>query len=112
MEQPFKQYKLNDSVTIQVLSYNEEMTTAQFWFNGKGFDNLDHHHPHHEVNIVLAGEFNATNGMEQQKVFPGQVVSIPAGAVHDMECLSPAGSMITVWTPARKDIIEKYTERA
>lgn len=108
-EKKFKKYKLNESVTMQVIDYTGEMMTAKIWFSGKGFDGT-HHHLNQEVNIVVSGEFEATCGEEKFKVYPGQVVNVPSDKEHDMACLTPNGSMITVWTPARKDIIEKYTE--
>lgn len=109
MKKQYKKYKLNDDVTLQVLSYTEEMMVAKLWFTGKGFDGT-HHHSNQEVNIVTAGEFEAENGSEKIKVYPGQAVKIQSNYEHNMECLSPTGEMVTVWTPARKDIIEKYTE--
>ncbi|QDH78555.1 cupin domain-containing protein [Echinicola soli] len=109
MSKPFKKYKLSDTVTLQVLSYTDEMMTAKLWFSGKGFDGT-HHHSNQEVNVVVAGEFEATNGKEKHKVYPGQTVVVPSNNEHNMECLSPTGAMVSCWTPARKDIIENYTE--
>lgn len=108
MKKKYKKYKLNEYVTLQVLSYTAEMMTAKLWFSGKGFDGT-HHHSNQEVNIVTAGEFEATNGDEKVKVYPGQAVTITSDFEHNMECLTPTGEMLTCWTPARQDIIEKYT---
>ena len=108
MEKQYKKYKLNEFVTLQVLSYTDEMMVAKLWFSGKGFDGT-HHHSNQEVNIVTAGEFEATNGSQKTQVHSGQAVTVPSNFEHNMECLSPTGEMITVWTPARQDIIEKYT---
>lgn len=110
MEKQYKKYKLNEFVTLQVLSYTDEMMVAKLWFSGKGFEGT-HHHSNQEVNIVTGDEFEATNGPEKIKVYPGQAVKVPADFEHNMECLSPTGEMVTVWTPARQDIIEKYTEQ-
>lgn len=109
MQKTFRKYQLTETVTMQMISYTDEMMSARFWFSGKGFDGT-HHHVHQEINIVVAGEFEATRGSEQYKVRPGQVVVIPPEVEHNMECLSGAGEMVSVWTPARRDLIEKYGE--
>lgn len=109
MEKKYKKYALNDNVTIQVLSYTDQMMTAQIWFTGPGFEGT-HHHSNQEVNVVISGEFEATDGDNKYNVFPGQVVPVLSDRKHNMECLTPTGSMITIWTPARKDIIDNYTE--
>jgi len=109
MQKKFKKYKLNDYVTIQVIAYTEQMMTAKFWFTGKGFDGT-HHHLHQEVDVVTAGIFEAYNAGEKYKVYPGQAVIVSSDKEHNMECLTPIGEMISIWTSARQDIIEKYTE--
>ena len=43
MEKQYKKYKLNEFVTLQVLSYTDEMMVAKLWFSGKGFDSTHHH---------------------------------------------------------------------
>lgn len=105
----YKKYKLNDTVTMQLLHYNDEMMTAQLWFSGPGFMGT-HHHSNLEMNVVISGLFEATNGQEKYLVHPGETVFITDTYEHNMECLSPTGSMISVWTPARKEFIEQYSE--
>lgn len=111
MEKRYKKYKLNDDVTIQVLSVSEQLMTAKFWFSGKGFDGT-HHHFNPEINVVTAGEFEATRGSEKFRVHAGQMVAVAPDVEHNMECLSPTGEMISTWTPPRKDILDNYTELA
>jgi len=111
MTQQYKKYKLTDTLTIQVLAYTDQMLTAKFWFSGPGFPDT-HHHRNEEVNVVIAGEFEATHGTEKFRVHAGDAVTVSPDFEHNMECLSPTGVMVSTWTPARKDIIEKYTELA
>lgn len=109
MQKTYKKYPINESVTIQMISHTEEMMSARFWFSGKGFDGA-HHHLSQEINIVVAGEFEATRGDEKYRVHQGQVVVIAPDVEHNMECLSAAGEMVSVWTPSRQDLIENFGE--
>ncbi|MGN6493294.1 MAG: cupin domain-containing protein [Agriterribacter sp.] len=109
MKTPFKKYKLNEDVTLQVISYTNELMIARLWFTGRGF-NDPHHHINQEANTVLSGKFEATNGSEKTILTAGESVHVYTDLPHNLECLTPTGEIITCWTPARKDIIEKYTE--
>ncbi|MFJ5282956.1 cupin domain-containing protein [Pseudomonas sp. NPDC088429] len=105
----YKKFKLNDDVSLQIISISEHMLTARFWFTGKGFGST-HHHTNEEVNVVINGEFIATNGDEQFPVYPGQAVCVAPNVEHDMRCLTPVGEMISTWTPPRQDLIEKFAQ--
>lgn len=109
MKKQYKQYKVNDEVTIQVISYTKEMMIAHLWFTGKGFT-LAHHHLNQEANTVLSGKFEATNGDEKTILTAGETMHVYSDLPHNIACLTPTGEIITCWTPARQDIIEKYTE--
>ena len=111
MESKFKKYKLNDNITMQVIAYTEQMMTAKFWFTGPGFPGT-HHHSHEETDVIVSGAFEATHGSETFPVHPGQALQIAPNVEHNMKCLTPTGEMISSWTPARKDMIEKFTELA
>ncbi|GEN25110.1 cupin domain-containing protein [Halomonas cupida] len=110
MTKPFKKYKLNDDVTLQMVSYTEEMMVARLWFTGKGFEGT-HHHFNQEANIVISGKFEATNGDQKVLLTAGDSVLVHSEDPHNLECLTPTGEILTCWTPARADIIEKYAER-
>ncbi|WP_202304024.1 cupin domain-containing protein [Dryocola clanedunensis] len=101
----YQKVKLNDAVTMQVISYSEQLMTAKFWFSGPGFAGT-HHHDHEEVNIVVSGEFEATNGEQKYRVKAGETATISSGVEHDMKCVSGEAVMISVWTPARKDLLK------
>lgn len=109
MKKQYKKYKLNDDVTLQVISYTEEMMIARLWFTGKGFSGT-HHHLNQEANTVISGKFEATNGDTKSILTAGESVHVYTDLPHNLECLTPTGEIITCWTPARKDIIENYTE--
>ena len=111
MESKYKKYKVNDDITIQVLSYSEDSTSARFWFTGPGFPTT-HQHPHAETTLVIAGEFEATSGDQVHKAGVGDAVRVEPNIEHNMKCLSPTAEMVSCWTPARQDLIEKYTELA
>ena len=105
----YKKFKLNDDVTIQIISITDQMMSAKFWFTGKGFAST-HHHPHEEINVVLNGEFMATNGSERYAARPGQVVCVAPNVEHDMACLTATGEMLSIWTPPRRDLIDKFAQ--
>lgn len=66
MNKQYKKYKFNDDVTLQVISYTDEMMITRLWFTGKRFSGT-HHHSNQEANTVLSGKFETTNG--DQKSF-------------------------------------------
>ncbi|HYP84793.1 cupin domain-containing protein [Variovorax sp.] len=111
MESKFKKYKINDDITLQVISYSDDATSARLWFTGPGFPST-HHHLHTETNVVVSGEFEATSGDRVYKAAAGETVRIESNVEHNMKCLTPTAEMISSWTPARQDLIEKYTELA
>ena len=110
MESKFKKYKLNDDITMQVISYTEQMMTAKFWFTGKGFPST-HHHSNEESNVIVEGRFEATDGDRTFLVEAGDVVHVSPDVEHNLACLTPTGAFVSTWTPARKDFA-KYAELA
>lgn len=104
----YKKYQLNDEVTLQVVAYTREMMVAKLQFSGKGFEGT-HFHLNQEANIVVSGEFEATHGEEKIILNAGDSVLVRSNIPHNLACLSPAGEVLTCWTPAREDIIEQYT---
>lgn len=111
MKREFKKYQLNEHITMQVLSYTEQMMMAKFWFTGPGFPGT-HNHSNEETDTVVAGRFEATNGVEVFPVEVGEGIQVAPSVEHNMKCLTPTGEMVTVWTPARQDLIDKFTELA
>ncbi|MDF2831461.1 cupin domain-containing protein [Chryseobacterium indoltheticum] len=109
MEKQYKKYKIHDGVTLQVISYTDEMMVAKLWFVGKDARGT-HHHINQEIDTVLSGKFEAVNGDEKVILTTGESVHIYNDNPHSLECLTPTGEIIACWSPARKDIIEKYTE--
>jgi quercetin dioxygenase-like cupin family protein len=109
MKKQYKKYKLSDDVTLQVMSYTPEMMMAKLWFTGKGFDGT-HHHLNQEINTVISGKFEAINGNEKIILTAGESVHVHSDLPHNLECLTPTGEICACWTPARQDIIDKYTE--
>jgi mannose-6-phosphate isomerase-like protein (cupin superfamily) len=101
----YKKFKLNDDITMQIISVTDEMMSARFWFSGKGFPST-HQHVNEELNVVLNGEFVATNGSQTFPVHAGQAVAVASAVEHNMACQTPTGEMISTWTPARQDLLQ------
>ncbi|KRG70072.1 cupin domain-containing protein [Pseudoxanthomonas dokdonensis] len=110
-QKTYKKYQLNEHITMQVISYTEQLMIAKFWFTGPGFPTT-HHHPNEETDVIVSGRFEAVNGEHRHLMYPGDATQVAANVEHNTICLSPTGEMISSWTPARQDLIEKYTELA
>lgn len=106
----YKKYKLSDDVTLQVISYSEELLTARVWFSGDGFNDPDHHHLNQEVDTVISGRFAAFNGEEELILTAGVSIHVGPNQRHSLTCLTPTGEIVSCWSPAREDLIEKFTE--
>lgn len=112
MPRNYKKYELgkNKDITLQVVSYSEQMLVARVWFSGEGFNDPDHHHLNEEVDTVISGQFLAINGEEETILNPGDSVHVRPNEKHLLRLLSPTGQICSCWMPPREDLIEKFTE--
>lgn len=106
----YKKYKLTSDITLQLVSYTDELMVARVWFSGKGFDDPDHHHLNQEIDTVISGKFAASVDEKSTVLSAGESVHVRPGEKHSLQCLTPTGEIVACWSPARKDIIEKYAE--
>ncbi|MBN5232557.1 cupin domain-containing protein [Serratia marcescens] len=94
-------------VVIKILSNSDELTVSELYFPA-GIVAKIHSHPHEEVNYVISGELYFMCDGESKTLLPGDVMRIPPNILHNIKCSEKSdGKVITVWTPSRKDLIEK-----
>ena len=98
--------QLTDGIKLRILSNSDALTVARLDFARNAVAPL-HHHPHEEVNVVLFGSFAFTLRGVVQTVGPGESVTIPANVAHFIADLGEGGSVPSVWTPSRTDLMAR-----
>lgn len=81
--------------------HSVHMTFATYEFK-RGSSIHEHSHPREEVYILIEGELEVTIGDVAEKVRPGLVAIIPAGARHSVQALTN-GRAIIVDHPVRPE---------
>ncbi|MFI3014197.1 cupin domain-containing protein [Klebsiella aerogenes] len=94
-------------VEMKILSNSDELTVAELHLPAGSVASV-HHHPHEEVNYVVAGKLDFMCDGRITTLYPGDAIRIPPDQPHNITC-SPgsAGKVISIWTPSRTDLIEK-----
>ena len=106
MPSPSNTVHLGD-VAITILSNSNELTVSELVIPASSVASV-HHHPHEEVNYVLAGKLVFMCDGETKTLGPGDVIRIPPNKPHNITCCPESdGRVISVWAPSRKDLIDK-----
>lgn len=96
-------------VVIKILSNSEELTVSELYLPAGSVASV-HHHPHEEVNYVIAGTLDFMCDGEVKTLRPGDAMRIPPNKPHNITCSAESdGKVISVWTPSRKDLIAKIS---
>lgn len=96
-------------VTIKILSNSDALTIAELHFPSGSVAEV-HQHVNEEANYIVRGTFEALSGDSKVTLYPGEIVSVPSNARHNLKCISEDdGIILTAWTPSRKDLIAKLT---
>ena len=82
---------------------SEKMSFAHYTIDA-GSSIHEHHHPHEEVWIVVAGELEVTVAGEAQKAGPGCVAVVPPDALHSVRALT-SGEAIVANHPVRHEFL-------
>jgi len=94
-------------VKIDILSNSEAITLAELTFP------IDvaaaaHHHKNEEVNYILNGVFESSLNGQSKILNPGDVIHVSSNNEHNLKNIGGVeGKILTVWTPSRKDLIDK-----
>lgn len=98
-------------VSMDILSNSENMTVAEITF-GPGVTAPIHSHFQEEANYILQGDFEMLSGENSSNYSVGDVLKAPSNVEHTIKNLSnETGKILTIWTPSRKDIIEKLSHQ-
>ncbi|HCR1139871.1 TPA: cupin domain-containing protein [Klebsiella aerogenes] len=94
-------------VAITILSNSNALTVSELMIPAGTVAGV-HHHPHEEVNYVIAGKLDFMCDGETKTLGPGDAIRIPPNKLHNITCSPESdGRVISVWTPSRNDLIEK-----
>ena len=94
---------LGGGTTRRILSWKDDLMIVEVGFEA-GAEGKPHTHPHTQCSYVLAGKFTYTVGDETVTLGVGDSVIVPGDAVHGTTCLE-AGTLLDIFTPARKDFL-------
>ena len=94
---------LGRGVSRKILAYDENIMSVEVRFK-KGAVGAMHSHPHTQISYVLEGKFEATIGGDVQIISKGDTYITPPDTPHGVVCLE-AGTLLDIFTPARKDYI-------
>lgn len=81
--------------------HSERMTLA-YWTIEAGAALPEHSHPHEQITNLIAGQFEFTLEGETRLLEPGEVVVIPAGAIHSGKAVTEC-TIIDAFSPVRED---------
>lgn len=81
--------------------HSETMTLA-YWTVEAGAELPEHSHPHEQIAIVRAGEFELTVAGETYRLTPGQIKIIPGGVIHSGKALT-ACELLDIFHPVREE---------
>ena len=107
-DSPFFETPCEPGVTRKVMAYNDDVMMCEIHFE-TGAKGNPHNHPHVQCTYVLKGRFSFTIADETKEVSAGDTLLMPSGVLHCCECLEE-GMLCDVFTPMRKDFIEKKPE--
>ncbi|MCS3458932.1 cupin domain-containing protein [Aeromonas sp. BIGb0445] len=97
---------LADNIDIELLSNSDDMTVARILFAAPVAAAI-HHHPHEEVNVIVAGRFEVQVGEAFYQATTGDCIRVAPHIPHSIRSLDGKGEVLTCWTPSRRDLVAK-----
>lgn len=95
---------LDDIVSRQILTYNDEIMVVRVIFTKPGPGGVPHSHPHVQVTSVESGVFEITIDGRTARLSAGDSFYVPSDVHHSAICIEP-GVLIDVFTPMRADFV-------
>jgi quercetin dioxygenase-like cupin family protein len=89
-------------VSIRTL-YGESLMMSFVDFIRAGAEVPTHSHPHEQMGMGLAGEFELVIGDERQVVRPGDTYLIPSNVPHRARSLDSPARALDIFHPVRDD---------
>lgn len=95
---------LGGGVTRKILSYSENLMTAELHFK-KGAVGAKHSHPHEQIGYIVSGSLvYQEEGCEDKVLLAGDTYYVKPNAVHGVEVLEDT-VLLDIFTPMREDFI-------
>lgn len=105
MNEEIEAEDLGEGVSRKILAYSENMMAVEITFKTGAVGKL-HSHPHEQCSYILEGVFEFQVGNEKRVVKAGDMTYKQPNIEHGVVCLE-AGKLLDVFTPMRKDFVEK-----
>jgi quercetin dioxygenase-like cupin family protein len=96
---------LAEGVSIRLVP--ADRMSLVFFYLSPGARIPEHAHFHEQMGMVLKGSILLTIGDEEKIVLPGIVYRVPPDVLHGGRCLEEGAEVIEVFSPPRKDLLEK-----
>lgn len=93
-----------------VCVYDEQLMLAKVTFHAKTDDFGFHQHPHRQIVIVEEGEFLFIVDEKEIRLAKGDSLLIEPNLRHGCIPLTIPGQLIDVFTPMRRDFLEREGE--
>jgi quercetin dioxygenase-like cupin family protein len=94
---------VDKGVQRKVLGYDDQLMMVYFHFE-KGAVGTLHHHVHRQIAYVASGSFEVTIDGNKKTLEQGDCYFVAPDVVHGVLALEE-GSLVDVFTPARKDFL-------
>ncbi|WP_029004669.1 cupin domain-containing protein [Azorhizobium doebereinerae] len=95
---------LDDIVSRQILTYNDEIMMVRVLFKKPGPGGVPHSHPHVQVTSVESGVFDITIDGKTARLKAGDSFYVPSDVHHGAICVEP-GVLVDVFTPMRQEFV-------
>ena len=100
--------QIDSQVKRQVIAYDDTMMMVKVHFESGGVGSI-HSHLHTQATYVAKGIFEVTIDGQTQVLKEGDSFFVASHLEHGLTCLEQ-GLLIDVFTPYRKDFIEKVSQ--
>lgn len=97
---------LDNGVVRTVKGCMEDLMVVELVWQ-KGMEGAVHTHPHRQCGYVLKGKFEANIDGKKKVLGPGECFYVEADVPHGLLALEDGGVMLDIFTPMRKDFVEK-----
>ena len=94
---------VSDGVIRRILAYSADMMAVELSFRQGAIGAL-HQHPHTQCTYVLRGKFRYQIDDESFELNAGDSIIVSSSKKHLTLCIE-SGSLLDVFTPARKDLL-------
>ena len=95
---------VDDGIERKILGHDDQLMMVYIRFK-KGAVGSPHHHVHRQVSFVESGSFEVTIDGKKNVLTKGDCFIVAPDLVHGVVALEN-GTLVDVFTPARKDFLQ------